>query len=133
MNDPVIKFENYQIEKINYCILEEEDKTDYKMEFSGTIAVSDDEKSGKVTFDLMIPDKHENRRIEVIITGYFSFRDDIETEKEKKQYLGVNGAAILFPYLRTVVSMITVLDKSEAIVFPTLNFAELMKQSNKDD
>ena len=65
MNDPVIKFENYQIEKINYCILEEEDKTDYKMEFSGTIAVSDDEKSGKVTFDLMIPDKHENRRIEV--------------------------------------------------------------------
>ena len=40
---------------------------------------------------------------------------------------------MLFPYLRTTVSMITVLDKSEAILFPTLNFVELMELSEEDD
>lgn len=133
MNDPVIQFEKYQIEKIDYSVISEDDVNEYKMEFSGIIAISDDEKSGKVTFDLTLPDKKDSRKIKVLITGYFSFRDDVETEEEKRKYLGVNGAAILFPYLRTTVSMITVLDKSEAILFPTLNFVELMELSEEDD
>ncbi len=133
MNDPVIQFEKYQIEKIDYSVISEDDVNEYKMEFSGIIAISDDEKSGKVTFNLTLPDKKDSRKIKVVITGYFSFRDDVKTEEEKRKYLGVNGAAMLFPYLRTTVSMITVLDKSEAILFPTLNFVELMELSEEDD
>ena len=133
MNDPVIRFEKYQIEKINYHLIDEDDTNEYEMEFSGASAISDDGENGKVTFDLSIPDKTNNRKIDVIINGFFSFRDDVKSEDEKIQYLGVNGAAMLFPYLRTVVSMISVLDKSEAILFPTLNFVELMEQSEKKD
>ena len=51
MNDPVIQFEKYQIEKIDYSVISEDDVNEYKMEFSGIIAISDDEKSGKVTFN----------------------------------------------------------------------------------
>lgn len=68
-----------------------------------------------------------------IISGYFTFREDLTSDKEKHQYLGVNGTAILLPYLRAIVSMVTVLDKNEAIVFPTLNVSELMKLSEEEN
>lgn len=72
MNDPVIRFEKYQIEKINYHLIDEDDTNEYEMEFSGASAISDDGENGKVTFDLSIPDKTNNRKIDVIINGFFS-------------------------------------------------------------
>ncbi|MDN6070591.1 MAG: protein-export chaperone SecB [Lactococcus plantarum] len=133
MNDPVIQFEQYRIEKINYCIIDDNDTTEYKLKLSTGVAIAEDGKTGRVQFDLSLPDKQNNRKIDVVISGYFTFREDINKENDKQKFLSVNGAAILFPYLRTVVSMVTVLDKNEAILFPTLNFQEMMKESESNE
>lgn len=127
MKEPVIQFEQYQIEKINYFIIEDDDENEYKLNLSSSTAMSDDETKGRVQFDLKLPDKKNNRNIDVLISGYFSFREDLIKE-DKQKFLAVNGSAMLFPYLRSVVSMVTVLDKSEAILFPTLNFQEMMEE-----
>ena len=126
MDAPVIQFKRYEVEKINYIILNEDESTKSKMKFLVSGALSDDSEVGVVTLDISLPQKEQKRKIDVIISGYFTFR-------EEHQYLGVNGTAILLPYLRAIVSMVTVLDKNEAIVFPTLNVSELMKLSEEEN
>ena len=133
MDAPVIQFKRYEVEKINYIILNEDESTKSKMKFLVSGALSDDSEVGVVTLDISLPQKEQKRKIDVIISGYFTFREDLTSDKEKHQYLGVNGTAILLPYLRSIVSMVTVLDKNEAIVFPTLNVSELMKLSEEEN
>ena len=133
MDAPVIQFKRYEVEKINYIILNEDESTKSKMKFLVSGALSDDSEVGVVTLDISLPQKEQKRKIDVIISGYFTFREDLTSDKEKHQYLGVNGTAILLPYLRAIVSMVTVLDKNESIVFPTLNVSELMKLSEEEN
>lgn len=133
MEAPVIKFRSYEIKKINYALLTEDESEKAKMKFLVTGALSDDEEAGIVTLDISLPQKDQKRKIDVVISGYFQFREDVTSNEEKHQYLSVNGTAILLPYLRATVSMISVLDKNEAIVFPTLNIADLMKKSEEND
>ncbi len=133
MDAPVIQFKRYEVEKINYIILNEDESTKSKMKFLVSGALSDDSEVGVVTLDISLPQKEQKRKIDVIISGYFTFREDLTSDKEKHQYLGVNGTAILLPYLRAIVSMVIVLDKNEAIVFPTLNVSELMKLSEEEN
>lgn len=132
MEAPVIEFKSYEIEKINYVLLTEEEGEKAKMKFLVSGALSDDAEAGIVTLDISLPQKEQKRKIDVILSGYFRFREDLTSNEEKHQYLSINGTAILFPYLRATVSMISVLDKNEAIVFPTLNIAELMKKSKEN-
>ena len=69
------------------------------------------------------------KKIKATITGFF----DINTEENISDILYVNGTAILYPYLRSIVSVVSALDSSEAMVLPTINVLELMKNSKASD
>lgn len=64
---------------------------------------------------------------EVVITGKFSI--DINNEN-KETLLRENTAAILFPYLRSTLSMLILNSNREPIVLPTLNIIEVLKQGD---
>ena len=73
------------------------------------------------------------RRVFVSISGNFTIPESEYSMKEIQVFVAQNGSAMLFPYLRSIVSVITTLDGPSAIVLPTLNMIdELSKYQPKD-
>ena len=58
---------------------------------------------------------------------------EINEKTEAKKHLSVNGTAILFPYLRSIVSILSSLDNSNAIVLPTINTHSFVEVENQED
>lgn len=128
--EPVIKFKGYSIEKLIYTkedfVFSEE--KDQNVEIQNGIALSisvecgvtDDLKRGKVS--LNIKSKHEDSNLSIVldVDGYFDI-NGINELTEIENFLLVNGTAILYPYLRSIISMVSSLDSNEAIVLPTIN------------
>ena len=101
--------------------------SEFKIDFQA--GTTEDLKNGKVILTAKISDVKNHRRIEAKLSGYF----DINIKEDIEEYLVVNGTAILFPYLRSVVSMITSLDSSDAIVIPTVNVLELINRQKEQE
>ena len=67
---------------------------------------------------------------EVIITGRFSI-DAMNSNKET--LLNENSIAILFPYLRSTMSMLVLNSNHKPIILPTFNIVEVLKQANDEE
>jgi len=67
----------------------------------------------------------ENNQIGTItVLGQFRINDSVTDEEKAKNYVLQNGSAMIYPYVRAMVSMITALDKPDVTVMPTMNFSE---------
>lgn len=137
MDVPVISFDGYRIKNLSYSTYLE-DKFKQKsldLEKKAGIKVSagmtSKETNGRVEITTQF--SNENRFVigEISMYGYFSFKEGLSSE-EKQQYLATNGSAMLYPYIRTIVSMITALDDSEVSVLPTLNFRDMFNSQEKN-
>lgn len=65
-------------------------------------------------------------KLEVIIKGNFKI-ENCKDEKEKKKYLLLNASAILFPYLRAQISLLSSQTDYENIILPVINFHQVIK------
>lgn len=119
--EPVINLNGYSIHKISYKKHDSfEDLENLTLEdgsVSVGISLNEDESKSEVKIKTEILDKENNRSIIVEIAGYF----DINIKEEPEKYLAVNGSAMLYPYLRSVVSIISSLDSENQILLPTIN------------
>jgi preprotein translocase subunit SecB len=66
--------------------------------------------------------------ISVKITGFFNFEVDIKDNIE--EILSLNGISILFPYLRSYITMLTSNAGISPLILPTINVAELIKNKS---
>ena len=67
-----------------------------------------------------------NCDIEQSITGYFTFRtEDVETDL-KNELISKNSVAILMPYLRSEISLLTAQPETETVVLPVFNINRMM-------
>lgn len=132
MNTP-ITFKGYQINSIRY-FQNSEDSLDKDLEpvFEPDIECALNEEETKGIVEVSSKIQTEQRILEVSVTGYFDlnreYSDDIE---ELKAILIVNGGAIVLPYVRSISSMITALDSNQAIILPTVNVMELLKNKSE--
>jgi preprotein translocase subunit SecB len=125
LNNPVIELNNYRITNIEYTTFETQEELNYFKDENGTISATvgttEDNKEARIVISTTILKSDEEqmdfKKVTLEITGYFK----INTDENVQEYLRVNGTAILFPYLRTFISVITSLDNSDAIVIPTIN------------
>lgn len=131
MNIPVISLERYEIDRINLKrnLSEEEKELEKDLKTDISCAFTDNYKNGKVSITVLAIDKISDRRIEVKVSGYFN----INVEKNYEEFLAINGSAILFPYVRSAISMTSSLDSQEAILIPTFNIQELLKQKEVEE
>lgn len=67
---------------------------------------------------------------EVVLTGRFSIDS---TNKDKETLLNENSIAILFPYLRSTMSMLVLNSNHKPLILPTLNIVEVLKQAKSED
>lgn len=127
MNKPIIEFNGYKIEKINYKSMDFSDKDDMsEVEIKNVVecGINDEQTKGLVVVKLSVIDPRNSRELEIEVSGFFDLSPDIKEEEEAYQYLSVNGVAIVYPYVRTFASMLTTLDSDKAIVLPSVNTKE---------
>lgn len=80
-----------------------------------------------VTLDLDV--EKENEYISsVSLSGYCEIDDNAD---KKDAILQVNAPAILFPYARAQLSLLTAQPETEPIVLPVINFQQLYEHSTK--
>ena len=74
-------------------------------------------------------DKPEEYVFEISLTGYFSIEQSAElTEELKNALIAKNATAILMPYLRSEVSLLTAQPGMECVVMPVLNINNLLEE-----
>ena len=66
---------------------------------------------------------------QVSMTGRFL----LQGIKNPEQTMKVNAAAILFPYVRAAISMLTTLANVPPVVLPPVNFVKLFEESAKEE
>ena len=124
-------FKGYRIKKLEYYLKKSEEKVG-KSGLRCESALSEDKASGKVDIEIEFnSDKTSENKINgcLEIEGYFELSDKLNDD-DKKMYVQQNGAAMLYPYARTIVSMITSFDDSKVGILPTINFVNL---ANKEE
>ncbi|APM37314.1 protein-export chaperone SecB [Clostridium kluyveri] len=94
-------------------------------------AHSENNSKTKVTIKIEIADKKDDAlTINVSLCGIFSMEPN---DKENEKFFIKQSLAILFPYLRSLVTNITVQAEIPPIVLPPINFNALIdKQSNNE-
>lgn len=128
--EPVLQFEGYQIEKIIYeKNVETSDENNINVEVS--TGLNSEKDKGKVELSIHVLESNENRKLEISLVGFFTF-SNVDDDK-KTEILAINGTAILYPYIRSVASMVTSQDSSPAIILPTVNTINFFKNKTSNE
>lgn len=64
-------------------------------------------------------EKQEEYRFKIVLIGFFSIQ--LHNEEEIKNILSKNAVAIMFPYLRSQISLLTAQPGTESVVLPPIN------------
>ncbi|MCG0772155.1 protein-export chaperone SecB [Lactiplantibacillus plantarum] len=119
MSEPIIDFKGYKIQNLQMTRDKiKADKMDKDINIQSKSALTSDKKKAKVILNIQV--RKATLVIDLELEGYFEVSNELENSKIAAA-LAVNGVAILFPYARSVISMISTLDSSEVVVLPTIN------------
>lgn len=130
-----LKFDGYEVKRI---ILDKENKISNdcnNIGFLFKIVPNAEKNFNKINIIegvLIKPSKEFDYKLEVIIKGNFRILN-CESDDEKYKYILSNAAAILFPYLRATVSIISSQLEYENIVLPVTNFHKLFKNQKLEE
>lgn len=74
-------------------------------------------------------DKKDEYTFEISLTGYFSFdsQDEMD-EDEKNELISKNAVAIIMPYMRSQVSLLTAQPEVDCVVLPPFNINNMLKE-----
>ncbi|MFT8410707.1 MAG: protein-export chaperone SecB [Schleiferilactobacillus perolens] len=134
----VIKFDDYEVNSLKYERNSNyDDKSNissfkYKPEFEVTSGVNEEEHKATVRLVFKTPADFPFH-VEADISGHFTYNpDEDEAQIGFKRLLNVNGSAIMFPYLRALVSQITGMSNEfPSLILPTINLAAYFDQQEK--
>ena len=70
--------------------------------------------------------EEETVSLEIVVSGIFEFQAELEQE-QKDIIVTKNTVAILFPYLRSQVTLMTAQPDIEPVVIPAININALLK------
>lgn len=132
-----IKFNDYIVSKLSYE--ENENFNNETNELNATTSfealISINKTEAKVTIISQTGDlANEDSPFQVIIelTGFFEFIEDESAGVEFEEYLQSNAIAILFPYMRAIVSdVITKANNFPTLILPVANIAKMMEDQGK--
>lgn len=86
----------------------------------------DDKKTFNLFFEVDIKDTDFDMSIEMV--AVFGLDEDITEEFKVSDFPKINAPAIAFPYLRALISNITLQSGFRPVMLPSINFVEFAKQ-----
>lgn len=104
------------------------DKSQFDFELQISVGISPSNDLYKVTLK-MIGEKENEYDLTISLSGFFSFDSDDLDDNLKKDLIEKNSVAIMMPYLRSQISLITAQPDVECVVLPPFNITNMM--SNK--
>ena len=117
----ILRLDKVVFDKIEFNRLGFKNDTELKLEIQTNIG----ERNYKVTV-IAIGEKPDEYTFHISITGYFTFRtEDVETDL-KNELISKNSVAILMPYLRSEISLLTAQPETETVVLPVFNINRMM-------
>ncbi len=69
----------------------------------------------------------------VQISGYIRFADDELPERTKQTLLKKNAVSILFPYIRSEMTLLTAQPEVEPVVWPVMNILKMFEEAEKSE
>ena len=133
-----IQLENYYISRIEMQYTPDSEFIENKkINFSHSINYEDINKVN-VTIDCSVSDK-SGLLLSISLVGYFKIvlnaeeddRDDLLNDEEIRQLCEENTLAILFPYVRSAISDISLKANVDPIILPTINILALVKKERE--
>lgn len=131
--DPVIDFKGYSIKEISYKRIDDQSEIDVlkqsitdddglEKDFDRKIRIgtTEDLKSALLELEVSVYDLANRRTITCELSGQFNISDELTIE-QINEVISISGVGILYPYLRSIISILTTLDSPNAIVIPTIN------------
>lgn len=101
--------------------------TDNDVEIKARVKIEKDDEGLYRVILKVIADKQDEYIAEVQITGYCSID---EAYPEKDIMLNQNAVAILFPYVRAQLSLLTAQPGTDPIVLPVMNITAMLAKGN---
>lgn len=118
--DSYLKLHGWKIKKLSYI----QEFSDYSSEIDGEIFMavntSDIKEDNTAICSINIKGKFDIRNIELEIVAVFEVKADLSID-EKKRIIEVNGTAIIYPYIRSVMSVVSGIDGSSQVTLPIMN------------
>ncbi len=122
----VLRLESIVFDRIEFRRQGFSSKKDFEVEIESNIAQRQGADSYRVTLVLK-GNKPEEYVLEISLTGYFSIEpDEPISEKLKNTLVTKNAVAILMPYLRSEVSLLTAQPGVDCVVLPAFNVNKML-------
>lgn len=124
----VLKLDGVLFDKIEFNRLGLPSNEKLELEFQSNITQKQEEDEFKVTI-IVKGKKPEEYMFEISLTGYFAFETEEELDAHtKKALITKNSIAILMPYLRSEVSLLTAQPGVECVVLPAFNINKTLEK-----
>ncbi len=121
------QFKGYRIEHSLIELKSAEIGENFSISFVPKGIINKAESSYQLDLVVNIKDKEDTINIEVNVISFFSFDSQIDKDQLKKMFY-MNAPAIIFPYLRSYITTLTVLSGIDPVILPTLNLSSLGKE-----
>lgn len=134
---PILEFQNYVVDDMKYTknknFKSKKDDIDLKPKVNVKFEVDDSEIS--VSLNVIVGSVHDDNmpfEAECSVTGQFIYHPETNTTGiNVKDLLENNAVAILYPYVRTLISQLTQSSNEyPTYILPTINVAEMLKKQN---
>jgi len=125
-NSCAISFNLYKVNELLFKLnkdFKKDGNVDLSPKFTREISKTDD-KSFIVSLAININGDNVPFELSVSISGYFS----AESSDFSEQLIYQNAVAILFPYLRSLVSTLTVNANIKAVILPPINIVKMFEE-----
>lgn len=123
----ILKMDRLVFDKIEFKRLGFKTDAELQSQIQCNIAKRNDEEIYRVTL-IFRGQKTDEYTLEVSLTGFFSFDVMPDDEKLKDTLISKNTVAIMMPYLRSQISLITAQPGVDCVVLPPFNINSMMEK-----
>ncbi len=125
-----LKLENLVFDKINFKRIDFKSNSELEFNFSVQIKTNDKE---SYRVELAVTGNKENEyNFEIILLGFFSIDKNVDPEL-KEDIINKNTIAIMMPYLRSELSILTAQPGVDCIVLPPFNINQMVDGSKRNN
>lgn len=132
--ESVLKFEKYIINEVNFKgnkdFKQTEERTPVDLKIKRNTQIDDKDKKMEINLKVDIFDNAKENNypfeIKVDLTGYFYIEEGEPKSLEK------NAIAILYPYIRSLISTYTVNSSDFPLMLPAINVNKLIEDQKED-
>lgn len=126
MKRATFSLEGYQFEEFRIKTLNKpEGEISIKIDPSGVLNTEDNSYTLNLFFQAFDEKKKENEFVGCKLKSRFVFSNDLTSIEDIPPYFFANSIAIVFPYLRSFISSLTIQANVRPVILPTMNLGSL--------